>query len=171
MKKQVFVGFMVFALCLVVSSATAGDCKKIFARIGPATYLDESDECSYDGEDYLWCIDTSVAGNLRGTWHFLSKPADNFFDLAVPEVLGIPGWDLWVVWGLSVFETRKGDIITQDNAILNLGLYTNPEWGGALSGITSIVGGTGRYAGATGWLGYVITEAEGGVLRGVVCKP
>lgn len=169
MKKQLFVGFLVFTLCLAVSSAIAGECKKINAKIGPATYLDEFDECSYDGVDYLWCIDTQVTGNLRGTWHFLSKPADNFFDLTVTEDLGIPGWGLWVVWGVSVFETRKGDIITQDNAILNFNVYFTPF--GGLSGMTAIVGGTGKYEGATGWLGYVITEAEGGVLNGVVCTP
>ena len=168
MKRQLFVGFLVFALCLAASSATAGDCKKIIAKVGAATYLDA---CSYDGEVYIWCIETPVTGNLRGTWRFYSRPAFNAFDLTVPDVLGIPGWNLWVAWSLSVFETRKGDIITQDNAILNLDVYFNPDWGGPLSGMTSIIGGTGDYEGATGWLGYVIVEAEGGVLRGVVCTP
>ena len=64
MKKQLFVGFMVFVLCLVVSSAAAGDCKKIIAKVGAATYLDE---CSYDGEDYVWCIETPVTGANRNS--------------------------------------------------------------------------------------------------------
>lgn len=165
MKKQLFVGLLVFALCLTVTSATAGDCKKIIARVGVATYLDE---CFYEGEEYLWCIDTPVTGNLRGTWHYLSRPADNFFPLIVPDVLGIPGWELWVGWSLSVFETRKGDIITQENEILNLAVFDSY---GALSGMAYIIGGTGKYEGATGWIGVVATEADGGVLRGVVCTP
>jgi hypothetical protein len=166
MKKRVFVAFLVFVVCLMVSNATAGDCKKVIAKIGPATYLDE---CSYDGVDYIWCIDTPVTGNLRGTWHYLSSPEVNFFDLAVPDgVLGIPGWSLWVPWNLSVFETHKGDIITQDNEILNLDVFDSY---GALSGMAFVIGGTGDYEGATGWLGYVITEAEGGELRGLICTP
>jgi hypothetical protein len=166
MKKQLFVGLMVFALCLAVSSATAGDCKKIIANVGAATYLDE---CSYQGEDYVWCIETPVTGNLRGTWHYYSRPDANYFDLAVPDdALGVPGWNLWVVWSLSVFETRKGDIITQENEILNLDIFDSY---GALSGMAFIVGGTGDYEGATGWLGFVTTEGNGGVLMGEVCTP
>lgn len=166
MKRQIFVAFLVCAVCLVASNATAGDCKKIIAKIGTATYLDE---CSYGGVDYVWCIDTPVTGNLRGTWHYLSSPEDNFWELTVPDgALGIPGWTLQTVWNLSVFETRKGDIITQDNEILNLDVF--PAFG-ALSGMAFIIGGTGNYQGATGWLGYVITEADGGELRGEICTP
>ena len=119
--------------------------------------------------DYVWCIDTPVTGNLRGTWHYLSSPEDNFWELTVPDgALGIPSWTLQTVWNLSVFETRKGDIITQDNEILNLDVF--PAFG-ALSGMAFIIGGTGNYQGATGWLGYVITEADGGELRGEICTP
>ncbi len=166
MKKKVFVAFLVLAVCLTATNASAGDCKKIIAKVGAATYLDE---CSYDGVDYIWCIDTPVIGNLRGTWHFYSSPEINIWELTVPDgALGIPGWDLWAAWNLSVFETHKGDIITQDNEILNLDAY---QAYGALSGAAFIIGGTGDFEGATGWLGYVITEAEGGELRGEICLP
>ncbi len=166
MKKQMFVAFLVVVVCLATSTATAGECKKVIAKIGQATYLDE---CSYDGVDYLWCIDTPVKGNLRGTWHYLASPEDNFWELTVPDgALGIPSWTLQTVWNLSVFETRKGDIITQDNEILNLDVF--PAYG-ALSGMAFVIGGTGNYVGATGWLGYVVTEADGGELRGEICTP
>jgi hypothetical protein len=165
MKKRLFVGFMVFALCLAVSSATAGDCKKVIAKVGAATYLDG---CSYDGEDYVWCIETRVTGNLVGTWHYYSRPLDNFWTHTVPDVLGIPGWDVWLVWSLSVFETHKGDIITQENEIYNPIIY---DTYGAICGMFFIIDGTGDYEGATGWLGFVATEADGGVLRGEICTP
>ena len=166
MKKQIFVAFLVIVVFFAVSTATAGDCRKVIAKLGPATYLDE---CSYDGVDYLWCIDTPVTGNLRGTWHYLSSPEDNFWVLTVPDgALGIPSWTIWTVWNLSVFETHKGDIITQDNEIINLDVF---DTYGALSGMAFVIGGTGNYEGATGWLGYVVTEADGGELRGEVCTP
>ena len=165
MKKRLFVGFMVFALCLAASIATAGDCKKIIAKVGEATYLDE---CSYGEQEYVWCIDTPVTGNLRGTWHYHGRPDVNYFNLDVPDVLGIGGWNLWLVWSLSVFETHKGDIITQENEIFNPTIYDNY---GAICGMFYIIGGTGDYEGATGWLGFVATEAEGGVLMGEICTP
>lgn len=166
MKTRILLGFLMLAVCLAPAVTEATDCKKIIAKLGPAAYLDE---CSYDGVDYLWCIDTRVTGNLRGTWHYLSSPADNFWEMTVPDgALGIPSWTLWTVWNLSVFETRKGDIITQDNEILNLDVFNAY---GALSGMAFIIGGTDDYEGATGWLGYVITEAEGGELRGEICTP
>lgn len=165
MKRYACVGFVVFALGLAAATAFAGDCKKIIANVGPSTYLDE---CSYDGVDYIWCIDAPLTGNLRGTWHFLSAPDWNIWELTVPEVLGIPGWDLWVGWSLTVIETQKGDIIAAENEVINLDAYNAY---GALSGAASIVGGTGDYEGATGWFGIVVTEAEGGVMRGMVCTP
>jgi len=165
MKKQLFVWSFLLALCLVASSATAGECKKIIANFGASSFYEG---CSYDGEDYLWCLDTPVKGNLLGTWHFMSKPDWNAFELTVPDVLGIGSWDLWVVWALGVFETKKGDIITQETDTINLDAYFDY---GALTAMTYIIGGTGKYEGATGWLGLVGTETEGGVLRGEVCTP
>lgn len=165
MKRYAIVGLVVFALCLAALSATAGDCKKIIANVGPATYLDA---CSYDGVDYIWCIDTPLTGNLRGTWHFLSGPELNYWALTVPEVLGIPGWDLWTGWSLMVIETRKGDLIAAENEVINLDAF---DAYGALSGTAWIVGGTGDYEGASGWVGMVLTEEEGGVMRGMVCTP
>lgn len=157
---------LVIVLCLTTSIANATDCKKIIAKVGPAAYLSD---CSYNDVDYVWCIDSPLKGNLLGTWHYLSSPDWNAFDLTVPDgALGIPGWDLWVVWSLMVVETNKGDIIAAENEILNLDAFDNF---GAISGMAFIVGGTGNYEGATGWMGFVGTETEGGVLRGEVCTP
>jgi hypothetical protein len=129
------------ALCLAASSVTAGECKKIIAGVGPSIF---SEGCSYDGEEYLWCLDTPITGNLRGTWRFMSRPDWNAFELTVDDVLGIGSWDLWVVWALGVFETHKGDIISQETDTLNLDVYFTY---GALSTMHYIIGGTGDYEG------------------------
>ena len=165
MKKKVFVAFLVLAVCLTVSNATAEDCKKIIAKVGPVEYLDA---CSYNGMDYIWCIDSRVKGNLLGTWHIFANPDFNAWELTVPDVLGIPGWDLWATWNLSVFETKHGDVVTAANEIAHLDVYFTY---GAISGTALVVGGTGDYEGATGWVGWVITEAGGGELRGEICTP
>jgi hypothetical protein len=165
MRKLLFVISSLLAFCLAAPSVTAGGCKKIIANAG-ASYFYEG--CSYGGEDYLWCLDTPITGNLNGTWRFMSRPDWNAFELTVEDVLGIGSWDLWVVWALGVFETQKGDIITQETDLLNLDAYFDY---GALSSMSYIIGGTGDYEGATGWLGAVVTETEGGVLRGEICTP
>jgi len=165
MRKILFFISFLLAYCLAVPSATAADCKKIIAGVGASNFYEG---CSYNGEDYLWCIDTPVTGNLKGTWRFMSRPDWNAFELTVEDILGIGSWDLWVVWSLGVFETNDGDILTQETDLLNVDAYFNY---GAVSIMTYIIGGTGKYEGATGWLGAVATETEGGVLRGKVCTP
>jgi len=165
MMKRVVTIFLLLALSLAASSVAAGECKKIIAGAGPSIYYEG---CSYDGEEYLWCIDTPITGNLRGTLRFMSRPDWNAFELTVDDVLGIGSWDLWVVWALGVFETHKGDIISQETDTLNLDVYLTY---GALSTMHYIIGGTGDYEGATGWIGSVLTETEGGVIRGEVCTP
>ena len=165
MKKCLIVLACLFAGSMAASSATAGDCKKVIAGLGAADfYMD----CSYNGEDYLYCLDTPVSGNLLGTWRFYSRPDWNAFELTVEDELGIGSWDLWIVWALGVFETRKGDIITQETDLLNLEAYFTY---GALVSMATIIGGTDNFEGATGWLGIVMTETEGGVLRGEICVP
>jgi hypothetical protein len=158
--------FLAIAVCMVTSTATAGDCKQIIANAGVAEYFEG---CSYDGENFALCIDTPVSGNLKGTWHILINPAWNVWELTVPDgIPGIPSWDLWATWNLSVFETRKGDIITQANEVASLdALFTY----GAISGMAFITGGTGDYEEATGWIGWVLTETGGGALRGEICTP
>jgi len=167
MKSRVFVAFLILVVCLMVSHATAGDCKKIIANAVSTEY--DLDGCTYNGVYYIWCIDTSVTGNLKGTWHIFANPDFNGWNLEVPDDIdGIPVWVLSVTWNLSVFETKKGNIITQADEILNPDVYDAFQ---ALSGLALITGGTGDYEGASGWIGWVVTETDGGVLRGEFCTP
>jgi hypothetical protein len=164
MKREFLTAVLVIAVCLAAPSVSADDCRKIIANAGVAVF---PDECSYNGVDYAWCIDTPMTGNLKGTWHILANPDWNAWELTVPDgIPGIPVWDLWATWNLSVFETKKGDIVTQANEIVVLDSYFTY---GALSGTALIIGGTGVYDGATGWIGWVVTEADGGAVRGEIC--
>lgn len=160
------VTFLILVVCLMVSHATAGDCKKVIANVGLSEYLDP---CTYNGVEYLWCIDTPVTGNLKGTWHIFANPDFNAWDLTVPTgIPGIPSWELYVTWNLSVVETKKGEIIAQANEILNLDVFDNF---GAISGMVFVTGRTGDYEGASGWIGWVASETGGGVLQGLICTP
>jgi hypothetical protein len=166
MKTRILLGCLLLAVCLAPAVIEATDCKKIIANAGVAVV---PDACSYNGVDYFWCIDTPMTGNLKGTWHILANPEWNAWELTVPDgIPGIPSWDLWATWNLSVFETKKGDIITQANEIAHLGVYFTY---GAISGTALITAGTGVYEGATGWIGWVVTEANGGEIRGEICTP
>ena len=165
--KWTLVWSFLLTLCLAVPSAGADDCKKIIAGAGPTDFYMG---CSYNGEDYLWCLDSPITGNLKGTWRFMSKPEDNFVEEIIPpdDDLGIGSWGVWVVWAHGVFETHKGDIVTQETDLLNVDTYFNY---GARTSMANIIGGTGKFEGATGWIGIVMTETEGGVIRGMVCTP
>lgn len=158
---------LVAILCLMASGAIAGDCKKVFARIDIGGFYSG---CTYDDVVYLWCSDSPVRGNLRGTWHLFANPDFNCFENTVPDgPLGIDGWDIWSCWNLSVFETRHGDLITQGNDYVNVNAY---DTYGTFSSTFFVVDGTGKFAGATGWLGAIGNElTEKGILRGEICTP
>ncbi len=67
MKSFIVHAALVVVLCLVAGAAIAGECKPIEVRIGPSTYLGS---CTYDGTDYLYCIDAPLKGTFNGTWHY-----------------------------------------------------------------------------------------------------
>ena len=167
MRKSLLSTVLVAILISVASVAVADDCKKIFARVDYGPFVEG---CKYDGVEYYWCSDSRVRGNLKGTWHLYTSPEFNCFENTVPNgVLGIDGWDVWSCWNLSVFETKHGELITQGNDYVNLESYfTN----GSFASTFFVIGGTGKYEGATGWLGNVGDEVSGkGILRGEICTP
>ena len=166
MKMRIFVAFLIVVVCLTASQATAGDCKKVIANIGLSDYVGP---CTYNGVEYTWCIDTTVTGNLKGTWHVFGNPDANYYELMVPEGSpGIPSWGFLVTWNVSVFETKKGNVFAQADEIIILDVF---DAFGAFSGTALVTGGTGDYEGASGWLGWVASEADGGVLQGMICTP
>jgi len=160
---------LIIALCLVASGPAAGECKKIQARvdIGPLY-----SGCTYDSVVYEWCSDSRVRGNFRGTWHLYANPDFNCFVNTVEgDQLGtdIEDWVIWSCWNLAVFETKHGDLITQGNDYVNEDSYFTY---GAFSSTLAVIDGTGKYEGATGWLGGIGNEFTGqGILRGEICTP
>jgi hypothetical protein len=163
-------------MCSLIASGVLADptCKKIQAPVGPETMIEEG--CSYDGEFYPWCFERGLRGNLRGTWTSYgrgpdSAPLDNGWFLIVPDGLaGNTGWPLFTLWNLAVIQTHKGEIIAQETTVVDIQSFFVDEYG-TFSSTMRIIGGTGGYEGATGWLGAVTTIGEGGAIRGLICTP
>jgi len=159
---------LIVVLCLVAGAAFGGECKKIQARYS----IDEIFfECTYDSFAYQYCVDAQVQGNLRGIWHVYGAPAFNGWPtLTVPnDALGIPGWDAGGFWNLSVIETKHGELFMRGNDWVNWGAYSAY---GAYSSTFFVIGGTGKFEGATGWLGGGGDEVTlKGVFFGEVCTP
>ena len=162
--------FVLFALLLVFPPTAHSEgldgypCKKVWSRVGEFEFLES---CSYDGVDYEICIEAPLKGMTRGTWYFYNNWG-NDADVPLPGVAATGPQDAIVVGGLSVFSTHSGDIIAREISILNWDLYVEYF---ALSTLEEVIGGTGRYEGAIGWLGVVASEVEGGILTGEVCGP
>ena len=72
MQKFVLCATLIAVSCLVATAAMTGGCQPINVRIGPSTYLDP---CTYDGTDYLFCIDAPIRGTLNGIWQTIAKKA------------------------------------------------------------------------------------------------
>lgn len=156
---------IVLALALVASTASAGDCKPINVRVGAAVYLDP---CEYQGLPYEFCIDTPMRGTINGIWSFYG-PADNWVLVDLPPGVGDYS-GMAAGWGLDVLTTKNGEVWAQ-----NAYVYHYDTWSLAqdfvYSSTSYITGGTGKYAGATGWFGFVGTELKGGIIHGEICTP
>jgi hypothetical protein len=157
---------LVVVLCLVAGAAIAGDCKPIRAHAGTATYFAA---CDYDGTTYEGCIEVPIRGTLNGTWIFYYT-LNNSVDLPeLPE-------DPWPGagssgWGLGVSKTNKGKVFAQEAWVSHWDLAPPVVDYYIFSGNSLITGGTRHWKGATGWLGFVGDEANGGVIRGEICTP
>ena len=155
---------LVVVLCLVAGAAIAGECKPIRAHAGTATYFDD---CEYDGTTYLGCVETPIRGTLNGTWVFYYT-ADNTVDL--PD-LPLDWSGVSSGWGLGVYKTNKGKVFAQEAWVSHWDLAPPVVDYYIFSGNSLITGGTRHWMGATGWLGFVGDEANGGVIRGEICTP
>jgi hypothetical protein len=86
---------------------------------------------------------------------------------AVPTV-DTPATGVLVLTGDNVIHTRDGDLFTKDAIVLN------SAGDGEFAEVDTIVGGTGSYEGATGYLIATGTFSGGGgvgVYIGKVCRP
>jgi len=155
--------FVVVLICLTTGLAVAGDCKPIRVQVGAAVYLPP---CEYLGADYEYCIETPVVGTLNGVWRFYG-PAGNWVDVPapMPRYSGLAGG-----WGLDVFVTTEGELYSQNAYVWHYDTWSVAQ-DFVYSSTSYITGGTGKFEGVTGWLGFVGTEGAGGIMFGQYCKP
>jgi len=164
---------LVVVLCLVAGGAVASECKPVHVRVGPATYLDP---CVYQEIAFAYCIDTPLRGTFRGTWHYYGELDNGVYwppldDDDLPLFDPDPYSAFVAGWGLGAIVTNKGDVYIQDNYLWNL--YAISDDHVPFVSVMSIEGGSGKYEGASGWLG-VIADDSGdwsGYMKGVICTP
>ena len=163
--RSLFLTAALGVLCLVASAAMAEQCQPINARVGASTYLDP---CTYQGTDYLFCIDAPIMGTINGIWHYYGE-GDQVEGLPDP-----PYSSLWAGWALDVIETTRGTIYAQDNWMWNLSAIDSGYKAGLpMVTISIITGGTDHYEGASGWIGMILDDqgAWRGFMRGEICTP
>ena len=158
--------FSVAVLLLMASATMADECKPVHVRIGPSTYLDP---CTYEGVDYLFCIDAPIKGTFNGIWHYYGE-GDQIE--AYPDE---PYSSLWAGWALDVIETNRGTIYAQDNWMWNLSVFDleGTKAGLPMVTISVITGGTGDYHGASGWIAMILDDTGSwkGFMKGEICTP
>ena len=155
--------------------ASAGDCRPIHAWTGPMTY---NGSCTHGGVDYAYCITAQLRGTLSGEYRFYgavddwveATPGDPVtsppYSVTIPDIKPPGHQGILAGWALEVFHTKHGDLYTHT-------AFTQPLGGtpGIYGSASRIVGGTGRYVGATGWLGAIQNEAVSTLILGQICKP
>jgi len=120
--------------------------------------------CKLDEVTYHWCAERATKGTFKGTYRFYSAPEFNGWDLEVPfDDMGAT-WLIGVSHAISVLETKKGMLFTQEAQVWHAG--EEEGWGSHFS----ITGGTGRYEGATGWMASA-GSWDSMVLVGELCMP
>jgi hypothetical protein len=143
-------------LCMShAASASGGSCKKVLARV--FLHAEETPTC---GSPIGLCVSAELYGSLAGTATVVGTSSTSAPDTPATGV---------------VFLTAEDQIDTGDGIILTKGaavLQTTGE--GVLAEINQIVGGSGRWAGATGTLtgtGTLINGAGEALVSGEICTP
>ena len=163
--------FLIFlwlcSICILSTPmAMAGDCKPANVNVGANVYYDYQDyppECTFQGVDYLWCLEAPGNGTLNGTWWYYGSVWDNFVEVLDPMPRH-PGF--WAYYAVSSMITSKGELWMRNTGVMDLENYFGDFPFGTET--IAIVGGTGVYEGATGWLGFIWSD-YGGVMKGEVC--
>lgn len=164
-RSAVFSVCIVLALAVVANVTSAGECKPINVRAGAAIYLDP---CEYQGLAYEFCIDTPIKGTINGIWHYYG-PTDNAVQVPLPPGVGNYS-GMAAGWALDVLSANGGEVWAQNAYIYHYDTWSLTQ-DFVYSSTSYIIGGTGKYAGATGWFGFVGSELKGGIIHGEICTP
>jgi len=112
-----------------------------------------------------------MVGTLNGTWLYYF-PLENC-ELILPATkdgaLWREGKELWACWGLGVYRTRRGTIFTEAAEQTHSDSFSWPS-GVAFTDLGWVIGGSGQYAGATGWIG-LFGDGESVTGGGEICTP
>jgi hypothetical protein len=150
-----FVGISVLVvLCVLATTpAWAEKCKQVTIAHGKIiSWLEGPENCDgYDG-----CVTLEVSGTFNGTL------TESWFDADAVHVVDAT----WTFTNYAVIETPHGKIYFLERSIAD---FAAPN---GFAFHANVTGGTGRYEGATGWLG-AFDSFEGGAGRtgGEVCWP
>jgi hypothetical protein len=152
-KTVIFVSAALLALTLATGTAIAeGPCRTVRSNL---ENIGESIEDPSQCNGYDFCQSVDIRGTLNGTWWIFGNNSGI-------EVLAEGTALAFYLDG--VFSDQHGELLLVDREILNLlaedGLGFN----------VAVVGGTGRYEGASGWMtGYATFFPVGGKIFGEVC--
>jgi hypothetical protein len=105
------------------------------------------------------CAVGEMSGALSGT-----------LELTVQSITPSADPDVAFVSSTSVLHTKDGDIYFRDSATANM----SPTGEGEFSSLDRIVGGTGKYAGASGYMrgsGFLVDGRDFGTYEGKVVLP
>lgn len=142
-----------FALTLTASLTASADpvCKAVHGRVDLAASTGP-------------CSSTVLCAN--GVLHGAIKANSEFFGTSFKETYNTPDTGVVLLTGDNTIHTADGDILTKDSVVFNL------TGDGEFAEVDTIVGGTGEYLGATGYLQATGTFANGvgvGTYVGKVC--
>lgn len=141
---------------LAAAGAAAADptCQAIHGRIAIAVSTEPCDSA------IALCATAMVRGALNADTEFVGTSSVVTVDTATTGVV--------VLTGDNLFHAKDGDIFTKDAIVLST------VGDGEFAEIDTIVGGTGAYEGATGYLQAVGTFTAGagaGTYTGKLCTP
>jgi hypothetical protein len=180
--RRVLLTLMVLAVGLSLAASPGGagekhskeECQKVWFHAGAQPFYEK---CPYPYEGpvtptgELGCYIAPMVGTLNGTWLYY-VPTDNC-EFILPADKPGAVWreekQLWACWGLGVYKTKRGTIFTEAAEQAHSDGFSWPS-GVAFTDFGWVIGGTGQYAGATGWIG-LFGDGEGGTGGGEICTP
>jgi hypothetical protein len=145
---------LTLGLAAAVPASATPVCQAIHGRVEIAAY---EPTC---GSDIALCAHAMLHGTVKATSDFIGTSSVPTVDTATTGVV--------VLTGDNVFHTTDGDFFTKDAIVLNT------AGDGEFTEIDTITGGTGEYAGASGYFIASGTFSQGvgvGTYVGKICWP
>ncbi len=141
------------------SEASARSCRTVYGHFINQVLVPAGPDCN---SPVGFCVSGKAIGGLKGD--FLATimtftPAPNVGETQVAFITAN-----------LVLQTRYGDLVMRENAASN----QDPNGHGDLGSVVTVVGGTGKWAGATGrlrvWGNLTVNESDVNY-EGEVCRP